>query len=220
MLWIVGNSLLDEVHRLEVIVMLVLSRKTGEQIVVPQYQITMTVLEITGSRVRLGITAPAGVAVHRNEVWQRNPARGYLDEGETKMSIRVLIADPDEYLLASYREYLRQLGATVVTATTGLECMERIRDSAPDVLILEPVLLWGGGEGVLALMQEHPELRPAYVILLTQSRNRSLQYRLSSFKIDDYQIKPLTGKRLAERISRLLRPRNTLPTNKAVALNP
>jgi carbon storage regulator len=211
---------MGEVHRLEVIGMLVLSRKTGEQIVVPIYQITITVLEITGSRVRLGIMAPAGVAVHRNEVWQRMPAEAFLDEGETNMSIRVLIADPDEYLLASYREYLRQLGATVFTATSGLECMERIRDSAPDVLIMEPVLLWGGGDGVLALMKERPELRPAYVILLTQSRNRSLQYRLSSFKIDDYQIKPLTGKCLAERISRLLRPRNTLATNKAVALNP
>jgi carbon storage regulator len=199
--------------------MLVLSRKTGEQIVVPQYQITMTVLDIAGSRVRLGIIAPAGVAVHRNEVWQRMPAGAFLDEGETKMSIRVLIADSDEYLLTSYREYFRQLGATVVTATTGLECMERIRDSAPDLLILEPVLLWGGGEGVLALMQEHPELRPAFVIILTQSRNRSLQYRLSSFKIDDYQIKPLTGNRLAERISRLIRPRNTLPSNKVAALN-
>ena len=200
--------------------MLVLTRKTGEQIVVPRYQITLTVLEITGSRVRLGITAPADVVVHRDEVWQRTPTGAYPEEGETKMSVRILIADPDEYLLASYGEHLRQRGATVVTATTGLECMERIRDSVPDVLILEPVLLWGGGEGVLALMQEYPEIRPAFVILLTQSRNRSLQYRLSSFDIDDYQNKPLTGKRLAERISRLLRHGDTLPTSRAAALNP
>jgi carbon storage regulator len=199
--------------------MLVLTRKTGERIVVPRYQITMTVLEIAGSRVRLGITAPADVVVHRDEVWQRIPTGTYLDEGETKMSVRILIADPDEYLLTSYGEHLRQLGATVATATTGLECMERIRDSVPDVLILEPTMLWGGGEGVLALMQEYPEIRPTFVILLTQSRNRSLQYRLSLYDIDDYQSKPLTGKRLAERITRVLRPRNPLPTIKAVALN-
>ncbi len=200
--------------------MLVLTRKTGEQIVVPKHQITVTVLEITGSRVRLGITAPADVVVHRDEVWQRIPTGGDLDKGETKMSVRILIVDPDKYLLASYGESLRQLGATVVTATTGLECMQRIRDSVPDVLILEPVLLWGGGEGILALMQEYPEIRPAFVIILTQIRNRSLQYRLSSFDIDDYQNKPLTGKHLAERISRLLRHGDALRTSRAVALNP
>ena len=82
--------------------MLVLTRKTGEQIVVPKHQITITVLEITGSRVRLGITAPTSLVVHRDEVWKRIPTGVYLDEGETKMSIRILIADPDEYLLANH----------------------------------------------------------------------------------------------------------------------
>jgi CheY-like chemotaxis protein len=135
------------------------------------------------------------------------------------MSIRIMIADPDEYLLSSYGDHFRRLGATVTTATTGLECIERIRESVPDVLILEPLLLWGGGEGVLALMQENPELRPAHVILLTQSRNRSLHYRLSSFKIDDYQAKPLTDIRLAERVSRLLRQTEYSPMTKAAALH-
>jgi DNA-binding response OmpR family regulator len=147
------------------------------------------------------------------------PPEAHLDDGELKMSINVLIADPDEYLLVSYGEYLRRVGITVVTATTGLECMERLRDSIPDVLIIEPMLPWGGGDGVLALMHELPEIRPAFVILLMQNRNRSLQYRLSSFKIDDYQIKPLTGKCLMERISRLLRFRNTLPNTQPVVLD-
>ena len=51
--------------------MLVLSRKAGEKIVVPECELTVTVLEIAGGRARLGISAPADVAVHREEVWQR-----------------------------------------------------------------------------------------------------------------------------------------------------
>ena len=46
------------------------------------------------------------------------------------MCIRVLIADPDEYLLDSYRQYLAQHGFDVVTATTGLDCVERLRNCA------------------------------------------------------------------------------------------
>lgn len=51
--------------------MLVLSRKIGEKIVIPQQNITLTVLEIRGDRIRLGITAPADVTVHRQEIWQK-----------------------------------------------------------------------------------------------------------------------------------------------------
>jgi carbon storage regulator len=51
--------------------MLVLSRKTGEQIVVPGCQVTVTVLEVRGDNVRIGVSAPAHVAVHRREVWLR-----------------------------------------------------------------------------------------------------------------------------------------------------
>jgi carbon storage regulator len=49
--------------------MLVLSRKLGERILVPQHQLVVTVLAVRGNRVRLGIAAPAGTAVYREEVW-------------------------------------------------------------------------------------------------------------------------------------------------------
>ncbi len=47
--------------------MLVLTRKPGEVIVIGD-GICLKVLESKGGRVRLGITAPRGVAVHRAEV--------------------------------------------------------------------------------------------------------------------------------------------------------
>jgi carbon storage regulator len=47
--------------------MLVLTRKFGESIVIGN-SITVTVMEVKGERVRLGISAPAEVPVHREEV--------------------------------------------------------------------------------------------------------------------------------------------------------
>jgi carbon storage regulator len=195
----------EEDHAGSAVAMLVLTRTAGERIVMPRCEITVTVLSVLGDRVRLGITAPQDIGVYREELWRRNSTENGFREDGSKMSIRIMIADSDEYLLSSYSEHFHQLGATVATAASGLECIEKIRESVPDVLILEPLLLWGGGEGVLALLKENPELRPSHVILLTQSRNRSLHYRLSTFKFDDYQIKPLTCNRLGERVARLLR---------------
>jgi carbon storage regulator len=47
--------------------MLVLSRKKNEQIVIGGH-ITITVVEVRGDKVRLGIEAPRLVSVHRKEV--------------------------------------------------------------------------------------------------------------------------------------------------------
>ena len=47
--------------------MLVLSRKKNESIVVDD-NIVITVVEIRGDKVRLGIEAPREVAIHRSEV--------------------------------------------------------------------------------------------------------------------------------------------------------
>lgn len=120
------------------------------------------------------------------------------------MAVRVLIADPDEYLLDSYRQYLERDGFEVFTAASGLECVARLRDQAPDVLILEPALPWGWGDGVLAMMRDELDVPRVPVIVLSYGGDRGVLYRLSPFKIDDYQTKPLSPKRLAERVCRLV----------------
>jgi len=49
--------------------MLVLSRKENEQIIIGDSQISVTVVEIRGDKVRLGIEAPKDISVHRKEVY-------------------------------------------------------------------------------------------------------------------------------------------------------
>jgi carbon storage regulator len=48
--------------------MLVLSRKIGETVVLPTCGVTIQVVETSASRVKLGITAPGEIPVHRGEV--------------------------------------------------------------------------------------------------------------------------------------------------------
>ena len=63
--------------------MLVLTRKREESIVIDD-KITVTIMEIRGDKVRLGIEAPGTVPVHRKEVWaaiQRENASSTLKGG-------------------------------------------------------------------------------------------------------------------------------------------
>jgi carbon storage regulator len=50
--------------------MLVLSRAIGEVISIGD-DITLHILELNGTQVKLGVDAPVGVHVHRSEVYQK-----------------------------------------------------------------------------------------------------------------------------------------------------
>ena len=50
--------------------MLILTRRIGERLKIGD-DVTLTVLNLNGRQVRLGIAAPKSVAVHRKEVFER-----------------------------------------------------------------------------------------------------------------------------------------------------
>jgi carbon storage regulator len=66
--------------------MLVLSRKKNESIIIND-NIVVTVIEIRGDKVRLGIEAPKDVTVHRREVYEAIQSQGKIhDHGPTAMA--------------------------------------------------------------------------------------------------------------------------------------
>ena len=50
--------------------MLILTRKLDERITIGN-DIVITLLEIKGSQVKLGIEAPKGISIHRQEIYER-----------------------------------------------------------------------------------------------------------------------------------------------------
>ena len=50
--------------------MLILTRKLGERITIGD-DITIRLLEIKGSQVKLGIEAPKSISIHRQEIYER-----------------------------------------------------------------------------------------------------------------------------------------------------
>jgi carbon storage regulator CsrA len=183
--------------------MLVLSRKEGEEVVVPGCGLTVTVLDVGGNRVRLGFSAPPDLAILRRELSQDELARP-SDMDDRDELPRLLIADADRSLLVCYADYLSERGYQVATAADALECVERLGELRPDLLVLDPCLPWGGGDGVLAVMQEDATIEPIPVIVVTYRRDPGQLYRLATYPISDLQFKPLGPRRLAERIAAVL----------------
>ena len=114
------------------------------------------------------------------------------------------MADPDESLPLLYRETLSREGFELVTVVCGLECIARLRERVPDVLVLEPYMPWGGGDGVLAFMGESADLARVPVMILTSCRDVHVLKSLACFPISDYQLKPLAPDRLVDRLRSFL----------------
>lgn len=55
--------------------MLILTRRVGEALKVGD-DVTVTVLGVKGNQVRIGVDAPADVAVHREEIYERIKREG------------------------------------------------------------------------------------------------------------------------------------------------
>jgi chemosensory pili system protein ChpA (sensor histidine kinase/response regulator) len=85
---------------------------------------------------------------------------------EFPMKPLLLIAETDAELRDVYRTYLTRHGYEVETASDGLECLNKLRQMMPAVLVLDRELRWGGGDGVLACLREERATHGVSVILM------------------------------------------------------
>jgi carbon storage regulator len=72
---------------------LVLSRRPGESIVIGN-QVVVTVVEVRGDQIRIGIDAPRSVQVHREEVFRELEAQNAQAAGSADRARRMVARMP------------------------------------------------------------------------------------------------------------------------------
>lgn len=96
------------------------------------------------------------------------------------MSTRFLIADRDPVIREGCRRYLTARGFEVATVGNALQCHECLQQTAPEVLILDPDLLWGGGDGILDCFLDRVSSRAMVVILVNGHSHHRLPDHLQA----------------------------------------
>ena len=73
--------------------MLILTRRVGETLMIGE-DVTVTVLGVKGNQVRIGVSAPRDVAVHREEIFERIKRE---EAGDAEPA-----GEPEEVILRAY----------------------------------------------------------------------------------------------------------------------
>lgn len=123
------------------------------------------------------------------------------------MNRTLLIAEADADLRDSYRALFNQHGYNVDMAFDGLECLAKIRQAAPDLLILDQQIPWGGGDGVLARLRESRAFRGP-VIFTASERCCPTCDNYEELPVVSWLTKPLAFPELFEIVQSAMEPKS------------
>ena len=111
------------------------------------------------------------------------------------MCIRVLVTEPDCLLAEIYKEFLTRRGFQVVTATSGRQCIERLQEGKPDVLMLETDLQDGCATEILQATQSDSNGIRIPVVIVTRRKSS-----VGSIPFEAMFVKPVAMEELSRRL--------------------
>lgn len=115
----------------------------------------------------------------------------------------LLIVDDDPHIRELCRMYLGHAGFRVDEAADGPEALDRVEQTAYDLVVLDLMLPRIDGFDVLAAIRQRDEWLP--VVMLTAMGDEEDRILGLEMGADDYMIKPFSPKELVARVRAVLR---------------
>jgi two-component system phosphate regulon response regulator PhoB len=121
------------------------------------------------------------------------------------MSARILIIEDEEPLTLLLRYNLEAEGYDVDTTARGDEAEIKLKESVPDLLVLDWMLPGMSGIELCRRLRARPDTERLPIIMLTARGEESERVRGLATGADDYIVKPFSVPELLARIRSLLR---------------
>ncbi|NCP04299.1 MAG: response regulator, partial [Deltaproteobacteria bacterium] len=118
---------------------------------------------------------------------------------------KILVVDDEEVIVELTSLLLHGRGFAVVTAANGQECLAKIEQERPAVVLLDYMMPVMDGETALKqIKRQYPDI---YVIMFTGKGNEEVAVRLMKAGAIDYMQKPYANNSLLERVDNVLQMR-------------
>lgn len=125
---------------------------------------------------------------------------------------KILIVDDDPDIIKATSRVLESRGYRVITALNGEECLEKVREERPDLIILDLLMPKLDGFGVCRELRENTRYAeysdiPILVVTAVREEASRRRYELEmgvDLDVDGYLEKPIRPWDLVHRVEKLL----------------
>ncbi|MBP7693463.1 MAG: response regulator transcription factor [Anaerolineales bacterium] len=125
---------------------------------------------------------------------------------ENRDRYRILVVDDEPRMIRFIRMNLEHDGFDVVEAADGLAALKQVRDTLPDLVLLDVSMPELDGFETLRLLREMSQIP---VIILTARAEEDDRVRGLELGADDYVTKPFSPRELVSRVRAVLRRTET-----------
>jgi CheY-like chemotaxis protein len=123
-----------------------------------------------------------------------------------KAKRKILIVDDNDDVVTTYRVVLERMGYEVATASDGNECLQKIEQDKPDMVLLDVLLPGLSGTEVCKLIKETARTRDTPVVAITASLAANTRQKMADVGADEFLLKPIDVSNLNRVIKKFLEP--------------
>lgn len=127
-----------------------------------------------------------------------------------KAEKKILLVDDDPDFVEGTKMVLEKSDFEVITASSGKECLERIKEESPDLILLDIMMPKKSGFEVCKELKSNIEYNRIPVVMLTALKQKLSQTSYSianglELEAEDYLEKPIEPKELVSRLKKILK---------------
>ena len=135
------------------------------------------------------------------------------------MNDTIMIVDDSSFIVDGLVAILKRKGYTPLPAHGGDECLEILKTTLPDLILLDIMMEPMDGWETLDRLKSNPATRGIPVLMFSAKKLSPSEAQEHSIGIDDYVTKPVNPTQLMESIQRIFSRRNDVKGEALVAQN-
>ena len=119
------------------------------------------------------------------------------------MARKILTCDDEKHIVRLIQVNLERQGYEVITAFNGAECLEKVKEDRPDLIVLDVMMPEMTGFEVLDVLKKNPDTENIPVIMLTARAQDSDVLRGWQSGVECYLTKPFNPMELIAFVKRI-----------------